>query len=146
MGGVEDHRRAGGAREDRQRAHVVDERIVAEGYAALGHQHVAIAHTGDFVDDVGHVPGRQELALLDIDHPAGRRRRIKVGLSAQEGRNLQHVDHLRDAGALRDFVHVGENGHPEPLRISAKIGNASSNPMPRLLRALVRFALSNEVL
>ena len=41
MGGVEDDRRARLARQDRQRPHVGDERIVAEARAALGHQDVA---------------------------------------------------------------------------------------------------------
>ena len=39
MGGVENDRRAGLA-QDRQRAHVGDQRVVAEADAALGHQHV----------------------------------------------------------------------------------------------------------
>ena len=43
MGGVEDHRRAGAARQDRQRAHVGDQRVVAERGAALGDQHVGVA-------------------------------------------------------------------------------------------------------
>jgi len=37
-------------------------------------------------------------------------------------------------------------GTPNLRRISAKIGSAPSSPMPRLLLALVRLALSNEVL
>ena len=37
-------------------------------------------------------------------------------------------------------------GTPRLVRISAKIGSAASRPMPRLLLALVRLALSNEVL
>ena len=43
MGGVENHRRAGRARQDRQRPHIGNERVVAEGRAALGHQHVAVS-------------------------------------------------------------------------------------------------------
>ena len=131
MGGVEDHRRAG-AREDRQRAHVGDQRVVAEGRAALGHQHVGIAGAGDFLDDVLHVPGRQELALLDVDDFAGfGRGDQQIGLPAQERRNLQHVDGRRHARALRGVVHVGEHRHFQLSRISAKIGSAASRPMPR---------------
>ena len=37
-------------------------------------------------------------------------------------------------------------GTPSVWRMSAKIGKAASSPMPRLLRALVRLALSNDVL
>ena len=79
---VEDHRRPGGAREDRQRAHVGHERVVAEGCAALGDEHVAIAGAGHLGDDIRHVPWRQELALLDIDHaPRGGCREEKIGLT-----------------------------------------------------------------
>ena len=47
MGGVENHRRAGRARHDRQRAHVGHQRVVAERCAALGQQDVRIAAAGD---------------------------------------------------------------------------------------------------
>ena len=78
--------------------------------------------------------------------PVLRRRDQEIGLPAQEGRDLQHVDRLGDARALRGLVHVGQHRHAELSRISAKIGSASSRPMPRALLPLVRFALSNEVL
>ena len=70
----------------------------------------------------------------------------QIGLPAQERRDLQHVDGLGDARALLGLVHVGQHRHAERLRISAKIGSAASSPRPRALVALVRFALSNEVL
>ena len=35
----------------------------------------------------------------------------QIGLPAQEGRDLQHVDGWRDARALRGLVHVGEHRH-----------------------------------
>ena len=72
MGGVKNHRRAGGARKDRQRAEIRNQRVVTERGAALGHQHVRIASAGNLGDHIGHVPGRQELALLDVDGTAGR--------------------------------------------------------------------------
>ena len=37
-------------------------------------------------------------------------------------------------------------GNPSDERISAKIGSACFRPMPRAAEALVRLALSNEVL
>ncbi len=114
MGGVEDHGRAGRARQDRQRAHVGDQRVVAERGAALGHQHIAVAGAGDLGDDIGHVPGRQELPLLDVDDLAGRRRRQQqIGLPAQERRDLQDIDGLRDLGALRGLVDIREHGQAE---------------------------------
>src|SRR5438552_1154163 len=42
MRGVEDHRRAGSARQDRQRAHVRHQRVVAKRCAALGYQHLRV--------------------------------------------------------------------------------------------------------
>ena len=110
MGGVKDHRRAGVLRHDRQRAHIRYQRVVAERHAALGDQHVGIAGAGQLVDDIGHVPGRQKLALLDVDHLAGRRRgQQQIGLPAQKRRDLQHVDRLRGDRALLRLMHVGQH-------------------------------------
>ena len=101
-------------RQDRQRAHVRHQRVVAERGAALGDQHVRVAAAGDLGDDIGHVPRREELPLLDVDDLAGRgRRQQQIGLPAQERRDLQHVDRLRDFGALRGLVHVGQHGQAE---------------------------------
>ncbi len=116
MRGVEDHRRAGGAREDRQRAHVGDEGIVTEGRPTLGHQHVGIAGRGNLGDDVRHVPRRQELSLLDVDDASGRGGgEEEIGLPTQKGGNLQHVHDFSNARALLCLVHVGEDGHAERL-------------------------------
>ena len=132
MGGIEDHRRAGPC-EDRQRAHVGDERVVAERGAALGDQHIRIAGAGDLGDDVRHVPGGEELALLDVDDLAGvGGGHEEIGLPAQEGRDLQHVDRLGAARAHCSFSCTSvSTGRPSVARISAKIGSASSRPMPR---------------
>ena len=112
MGGVEDHRRAGGARQDRQRAHVRHQGVVAERCAALGDQNITVAGAGDLGNDIRHVPRRQELALLDVDDFSGRGRRPQeIGLPAQERRDLQDVDGLRHLRALRGLVDVGEHRH-----------------------------------
>ena len=51
--------------------------------------------------DVLHVPGRQELALLDVDRrPVSAAATQQVGLPAEEGRDLQHVDRLGHRRAL----------------------------------------------
>ena len=100
-----------------------------------------------FCDHVRHVPRREELALLDVDDTAGLGRgHEEIGLTAQERRDLQHVDGFGDPRALRGLMDIGEHRHAELLRISAKIGSACSSPMPRAPLPLVRFALSNEVL
>ena len=116
MRGVEDHRRAGIAGQDRQRPHVGDEGVVAERGAALGHQHVAVSRSGDFRHYVLHVPGRQELALLNVDGLAGFcRGDQQIGLSAEERGDLQHVDGGRDAGALLDLVNVCQHRNAEAV-------------------------------
>ena len=113
MRGVEDHRRAR-LGQDRQRAHVRHERVVAEGHAALGDEHLRVACADDLGDHMRHVPGREELALLHIDHLAGPRRGDEeIGLAAEEGRDLQHIDGLSDRGALLGLMHVGEHGKAE---------------------------------
>ncbi len=67
-----------------------------------------------FAGDVLHFPGRQELAFLDVDRLAGLRDVLdEVGLAAQEGRGLQHVDHARHLVHRRVLVHVGQHGHAE---------------------------------
>ncbi len=111
MGGVE-HHGISGIGEDRQRAHVADQRVVAEGNAALAGEHVVVAGGGTFRDDVLHVPGRQELPLLDVDRAAGLRcRDQEIGLAREEGRDLQHIDRLRGDGALLLGVDVGQHRH-----------------------------------
>ena len=44
----------------------------------------------ELADDVFHVPGGEELALLHVHRPARRRRRHEqIGLPGQKGGNLQ---------------------------------------------------------
>ena len=123
MGGVEHHRPAG-RRHDRQGAHVGDQRVVAEAGAALADQDLARRRAARALGHhVGHVPGRQELALLDVDRPAGRGRGgQKVGLPAQEGRDLEHVDRLGHRPAL-----VGSHG-----RRSSPGSRSARGPRPGL--------------
>ena len=68
----------------------------------------------ELVDDVPHVPGREELALLDVDDLAGLGRGDEeIGLPAEEGRDLEDVDDRRDDRALLALVDVGEDRHAE---------------------------------
>ena len=146
-GGVEHHGIAV-LRQDRQRAHVRDQRVVAEAHAALGLEDVAVAGAGDLGEDIRHVPRRQELAFLDVDRPAGPPGgEQQIGLAAQEGRDLQHVHGLGGSGALFPGMDVGlSTGRPVAERTSSKIASALSRPMPRGLPILVRLALSKLVL
>src|SRR6187551_189024 len=107
---VEDHR-CSHLDEDRQRAHVRNERVVAEGDAAFGHQHIWVAGTNDLGHDILHVPWRKELTLFDVDYFArAARRQKKVGLAAKESRDLQDIDRRRHRGALIALMHVGGDG------------------------------------
>ena len=124
VGGVEDHRRAEGLHLG-DGPHVVDQPAVAEERAPLAQQDVAAAARLQFADDVLHVPRRQELALLHVYRPAGRRRgQQQIGLPGEEGGDLQQVadlGHRRrlvrlvDVGGHRQagrFLHAPQNGQP----------------------------------
>ena len=94
-----------------------------------------------------HVPGREELALLHVDHLAGARRgHQQIGLAAEEGRDLQHVDGLGHGGALLGLMHVGEHGKASALPDLGEDRQRVGKPMPAGALSAVRFALSNELL
>jgi len=93
---------------DGEAAHVDDEVIVAEGRAALGQQNGLVALRQDLVDDVLHVARRHELSLLDVHRLARRRRRQdQIGLPAEKGGNLDHVEDLGGRIDLAHLMHVG---------------------------------------
>jgi hypothetical protein len=65
-------------------------------------------------DHVFHVARREELAFLYIDRLAGGRHRVdEIGLPAQEGRCLQHVNHAGHARRLVGGMHIGQHRHAE---------------------------------
>ena len=98
----------------------------------------SIAGAGDLGGDVRHVPGREELALLDVDRRARLARgEQQVGLAAEEGRDLQHVHRLRGRRALRALVHVGQHRQAEALRARRP---GSRGPRPCRRRAPRRSA------
>ncbi|ENN87028.1 hypothetical protein RHSP_12871 [Rhizobium freirei PRF 81] len=109
MGRIEDDRCAH-CRHDRQRAHVGDERVIAERGAALAQKNVRIAAVVQLGKHILHVPGCQELPLLDVDDTAGLGGSDqKIGLAREKGRNLQDIDCLGDDGALFFCMNVGQN-------------------------------------
>ena len=146
MGGIEHHRTAGRAH-DRQRAHVGDQIVVAEGKAALADHDGVIAGAARLVDHVAHLPGREELALLDIDRLALRRHADdEIGLAAQEGRGLQHINHRGDFRQRSVLMHIGEHRHLESLadrlqHLQARFQAGSAIAAPE-----ERLALSKEAL
>src|SRR5262245_38550772 len=112
MGGVENDRRLCRAFENRQRAHIGHERVVAKRHPALCHQDISVSRPRYFFDDVLHVPRRQELALLHVDCFSGLgSSNEEIGLATKKSGNLQPVHDRRDLRALLGIVHVGEDGH-----------------------------------
>src|SRR3989441_10553042 len=62
-----------------------------------------------FVDGIFHLPGRQELPLLDVDRlSAPPRRQEQVGLAAEERRYLEYVKDLGRRFRLGGLVDVGQ--------------------------------------
>ncbi len=109
---IHDHRPAG-PRHDRQAAHVGDKGVVAKADPTFRQQDAPVAGAGDLVGDVGHVPGGQELALLDVH----RRPRLaggqqKIGLPRQERRDLDHIHHRRRLARLARVMDIGQDRHP----------------------------------
>ena len=110
VGGVEDHRPAGIAH-DLQAAHVHHQVVVAEGRAALGQHHLAVAGGGHLLRGAADIVRRHELALLDVDDAAGAAGgQQQVRLAAEERGDLQDVRHLGRRFGLRRLVDVGEDG------------------------------------
>src|SRR5712691_3638606 len=62
-----EHHGITGFREDRQRAHVRDQSVVAKAGPPLAQQHALVAAERDLVRNMRHIPGREELAFFDID-------------------------------------------------------------------------------
>src|SRR5215475_2042203 len=149
MGGVEDHWRSG-LGEDWKCAHVGHERVVAKGHAAFSDEDIGVARANDLGHHILHVPGCEELALLDVHYLAGPRSRYKkVGLAAEEGRNLQDIDRLRDRSALVRLMNVRGDGKPSGVPDLGEDGKRLFQPDPpraREIRAvrLVERTLVNE--
>src|SRR5262249_25082673 len=112
-GGVEDNRTLR-IPHDRERAHVGNEVVVAERKAALADHDAFVAGGARVADDGLHLPGRQELPLLDVDRLALRGGvHNEVRLTAQESRRLEHIHYRGNLGEWRVFMHVGQDGHAD---------------------------------
>src|SRR6185312_13310828 len=126
--------RAARLAEYRERAHVGDEVVIAEREAALAHEDRLVAGRARFLDDVPHLPRREELALFDVHGlPLSCDTQDEIRLSAQERRRLQHIDDRRGIGERGVLVHVREHGHPE-IAFDA-LENLESGIEPRAAKA-----------
>jgi hypothetical protein len=133
VGGVIHHRAAGLA-QDGQAAHVGDEVVVAEGGAALAH-HDGVRSVVRFLrlgDDVLHVVRGEELALLDVGRLArGGDGLDEIGLAAEEGRRLQHVDDRGDGGDLATAGRARRSAPARRLLRARRRGSPGPSPAPR---------------
>src|SRR5262249_35471841 len=110
MPGVKDHGRE--LAHNCQRAHVDHKIVVTERTAAFGEEDVVVARLADFLDGVAHVPGRDKLALLDVDGASplsGFNQQVR--LPAQESRNLNYVDDFGHSGHIGCLVNIGQHLH-----------------------------------
>jgi hypothetical protein len=54
-----------------QRTEIDNQGVVAKASATLGEEDALVTGGANFLDWVGHIPGRNELAFLDVDSTAG---------------------------------------------------------------------------
>src|SRR3954471_23723875 len=88
MRGIEHHREAGVAHRS-EAAHVDDQVVVAEAEAALADEKLLVAGARRLLHHVLHFPGREELALLDVERLALLRGAAdEIRLPAEEGGRL----------------------------------------------------------
>jgi len=119
--GVEDDRRK--VTHDGERTEIDDKVVVAEARAALGKEDPLVSGGTDFLDAVAHIPGGNELALLDVDGAAGAAGSDQqVSLAAEESRDLENVGGFSGDLAVGRLVNVGEDGQ------AAIFGDSGEDP------------------
>ena len=105
MGDVEDHGRAK-LFHHRQAPHIHHQIVVAEARAAFRHKNALVTSAASLFDGVAHVPGRKELALLDVHDGAGAaHREQQIRLARKKGGNLENVANL---GRRLHLIHASE--------------------------------------
>ncbi len=109
-----EHNRRTKSCHDRQGTHIGNKRIIAERNAAFCRQHIGIAAFRDLGKNILHVPRRQKLALLDV-HDASSlcRSDQQIGLTAEERRNLQDINHGSNFGTLLFRMDIGQHWKTE---------------------------------
>ncbi len=111
MGGVHDDWVAGFHHLGKT-AHVGHKCIVAERGAALGKKKARVAGALQLADYVRHVPWRKKLPFLHVDNRAGLAGgQQKIRLAAEEGWDLQYVDHFGHWSTLFGRVNIGQDRH-----------------------------------
>lgn len=146
---IEDDRHPDLAQHD-ERTHVRNQVLVAKAGPAFGDQHLGASHRARLFHHVLHLPGREELALLEVRGLAGcRDGDDEVGLAAEKSRGLQDIDHLGARRDIFDAVNIRKEGQ---ARLGANVlENAqalvASGPTERAHRGAIRLVergLENE--
>src|SRR5262249_5014024 len=110
-------------------AEVDHEVVVAEGRSALGQEHVSTSLGSELLDDVPHVPRREELPLLDVDGTAASgARRHQVRLAAEERGDLDQVQYLGRRRHLLGGVDIREDRTAERLADAPKDSQTLAEP------------------
>ena len=94
--------------------HVADESIIAETCAAFDEGDFVVSQCGDFVDDVFHVPGGEELGLFYLYTFSGTGGCFdQVGLADKKGGQLDDVENLCGDLGLIGQMDVGDDRQGE---------------------------------
>ena len=119
--------------------------LIPEGGAPFGNHHPVVAGIDHLLGGKLHSLGREELPLLDIHHAArlssGHQ---QVGLPAQEGGNLQHIDILGCHARLVGRVYIGHHrylvglAHPAQNRQSLLVADTGKGVESRAVGLAIR--------
>ncbi len=123
LGGVGDIEADGWAELDHvaESDEVVDESVVAKEGSAFGKHDAGGVGIGEFLNDVGHLVGREELTFFDVDGFVGLGGGDEeVGLPGEEGGDLEQVDAFGGVGGVLGKVDIGGGGDVEG---SADVGD-----------------------
>ena len=127
---------------DGEGTHIDHEIVVAEGRPSFRQSEVRISCFFHLADDIFHIFRRHELALLHVDRLSCLRCAVyQVGLAAEEGRDLEHVEHLGGWCELGHIMYVREYRHLEFLLDIRKDLEAllKSRPTEGMVRGTVRL-------
>lgn len=107
--GIENNRTTGISGHLRQAAHIGYQRVIAETGSAFGDADICITGINRFLTMFSY-PTEPRTALFNVNDFAGFGcGHDQVGLTAQKGRNLQHINMRSDYLTLFPFVNVGDN-------------------------------------
>ena len=113
MGDVEDQGEViTGSLHDTETEHVHDQVVVTKVGASLAEQQLVVPTLSEFVDDVAHLLRAQELWFFNVDHSTCvSHRPNQIGLTGQEGGQLNDVGHLGGDGSFFRAMDIRDHGN-----------------------------------